>query len=123
MCHGNVIKKGVTGRTGCIKFSIPMDHPALLQPKTGDSLCFGGSVVCSVLQSTMLYHVVIMAITLIRVDLRASITLDTSKAHYSSGLTDFNITKGVAGGRKPYRSQTCQTVLRSFLYLHNIFTV
>jgi len=88
-----------------------VDHPATLQPKTGDSLCFGGSVVCSVLHSTMLYHVVIMAITLIRVGLRASITLDTSKAHYSSGLTDFNIIRGVAGGRKSCRSQTCQTVL------------
>lgn len=85
-----------------------MDHPAPLQPKTGDSPCFGGSVVCSVLHSTMLYHVVIVAITLTRVGLRASILLDTSKAYYSCGLTEFMIIRGVAGSRKSCRSQTWQ---------------
>lgn len=110
MCCRNAIKKGVTGRTGCTKtqYSDVLYHPAPLQPKTGDSPCFGESVVCSVLQSMMLYLVVIMAITLTIVGLRASIILDTSKPHYSSGLTDFIIIRGVAGGRKSRRSQTCQ---------------
>jgi hypothetical protein len=63
--------------------------------------------VCSVLNSTMLYHVVIMANILTSVGLRASIMLDTSKAHYSCGLTDFITIRGLAGGKKFCRSQTC----------------